>query len=98
MIGRARFNLLANNWAANFSFATFAILLAVVLVHIVVAKINANYTRIRRKGTLFYYKDLFELRYLYKLDPLYGYLIALEHPFNFFLLPTLCCVIYLERK
>ena len=59
MIGRVRFQLLANNWAANISFGAFSIILAAVLVNMVVAKINANYTRIQRKGTLFYYKDLF---------------------------------------
>ena len=59
MIGRVRFQLLANNWAANISFGAFSIILAAVLVNMVVAKINASYTSIVKKGALFYYKDLF---------------------------------------
>ena len=59
---------MSNNWAANISYAVFSIILGAVLVNMVVAKINANYTHIRRKGALFYYKDLFELRHMYKLD------------------------------
>lgn len=75
-VGHTRFNLLGGNWAANISFGAFTIILAAVIVNMVVAKINANYSHVQRKGLLFYYKELFELRYLYKLDPEYGYLVA----------------------
>ena len=64
----------------------------------VIAKINASYQDVSRKGTLYYYKDLFDLRYLYKLDPEYGYLVGGEHPFSLLLLPTLCCLKYFVRK
>ena len=59
MIGKVRFQLLANNWAANISYGGFSIILGAVLVNMVVAKINANYTSIVKRGSLFYYKELF---------------------------------------
>ena len=67
---------MSNNWAANLSFAAFTIILAAVLVNMVIAKINSTYSEISKKGTLFYYKDLFDLRFLYKLDSKYGFLSA----------------------
>ena len=85
-------------WAANISFAIFTYILGVVLLNMVVARINSIYSTILRKGLLFYYKELFDLRYLYQLDPHYGYLASLEHPFSIILLPTLCIVKCLERR
>ena len=38
-------------------------------MNMVIAKINANYKEVVRKGTLHYYKDLFDQCYLYSLDP-----------------------------
>ena len=64
----------------------------------VIAKINSIYTDVVRKGTLFYYKELFDLRYIYRLDPRYGYLASLEHPFSLLLVPTLCIVKCIERR
>ena len=52
-------------------------ILAAVLVNMVIAKINNIYTEIVRKGTLFYYKELLDLCFVYKLDPRYGYLSSL---------------------
>ena len=75
-----------------------AYILAAVLMNMVIAKMNSTYQEVRRKGTLLYYKELFDLRYLYKLDNRYGYLVALEHPFSLFLLPTLCILKCLERR
>ena len=46
-------------------------------VNMVNAKINNIYTEVVRKGTLYYYKELLDLRYVYKLDPHYGYLSSL---------------------
>ena len=66
-----------NNWGGNLSLASFAIILGAVLVNMVIAKINHTYTEVVRRGTLFYYKELFDLRYLYKLDEKYGYLSSL---------------------
>lgn len=77
MVGRVLFSKLGNNYAAFLSLASFAIILAAVLMNMVIAKINHNYTEVVRKGTLFYYKDLLDLRYTYKLDPRYGYLASL---------------------
>ena len=73
-------------------------ILAAVLTNMVIAKMNSTYQEVRRKGTLLYYKELFDLRYLYKLDNRYGYLVALEHPFSLLLLPTLCILKCLERR
>ena len=70
------------NWAANLALACFAVILAAILVNMVIAKINHTYAEVVRKGTLFYYKELFDLRYLYKRDPRYGYLASLEHPLS----------------
>ena len=86
------------NWAANLALACFAVILAAILVNMVIAKINHTYAEVVRKGTLFYYKELFDLRYLYKRDPRYGYLASLEHPLSIVLLPTLCVVKCLERR
>ena len=80
------------NWAANVSLAIFTYILGVVFVNMIVARINSIYSTILRKGLFFYYRELFDLRYLYQLDPHYGYLASLEHPFSIILLPTLCIV------
>ena len=64
----------------------------------VIAKINGTYQEVVRKGTLYYYKDLFDQRPLYSLDSKYGFLVALEHPLSALLSPTLCIVKYLERR
>lgn len=73
-------------------------ILAAVLTNMVIAKMNSTYLDVQRRGMLQYYKDLFDLRYLFKLDPEYGYLVSLEHPFSPILLPTLCIVKCLERR
>lgn len=52
-------------------------LLAAVLMNMVIAKMNSTYQEVRRNGTLQYYKELFDLRYQFKLDSEYGYLVAL---------------------
>ena len=98
MVGRVLFSQLGNNWPANVALGASSIILAAVLMNMVIAKINSNYTEVVRKGNLFYYKELLDLRYTYKLDPRYGYLVALEHPFSVMLLPTLCVVKCLERR
>ena len=67
-------------------------------MNMVIAKINTNYKEVTRKGTLYYYKDIFDQGYLYSLDPKYGFLVALEHPLSAFLAPTLCIVKCLERR
>ena len=54
---------------AELSLATFAILLNVIVVGIVIAKINFSYKEIVRRGKLFYCKDRFEARYRYKVPP-----------------------------
>ena len=68
---------MGGNWAANLSLATFSIVLAGVLMNMVIAKVNHIYSGVVRKGLLFYYKELFDLRYVYKLDSRYGYLASL---------------------
>ena len=98
MVGKVLFSEMEGNWAANLSFIVMAYLLGIVLLNMVVAKINTIYTEVVRRGTLFYYKDLFDLRYLYRLDSQYGFLASVEHPFSIFLLPTLCIVKCLERR
>ena len=98
MVGRVLFSKLGNNWPANVALGAFSIILSAVLVNMVIAKINSNYTEVVRKGTLFYYKELLDLRYTYKLDLHYGYLVALEHPFSLVLLPSLCIVKCLESR
>lgn len=86
------------NWVAILILGFFSLILAAVLVNMVVAKMNNTYTEVVRKGTLYYYKDIFDLRYLYKIDNEYRYLASLEHPFSVLLLPTLCCVKCLEWR
>ena len=97
-VGRALFDKMAGNWAAILSYSCFTIVLAAVLMNMVVAQMNSTYTKVSKQSTLHYYKDLFDLRYIYKLDPKYGYLAALEHPFVIFLLPSLCVVKCIERR
>ena len=97
-VGRALFSKMDGNWAAIFSLSCFTIILAAVLMNMVVAKMNSTYTEVSKQGTLYYYKDLFDLRYIYKLDPKYGYLGALEHPFVILLIPTLFIVKGFECK
>ena len=40
-----------------------AYILAAVLMNMVIAKMNSTYKEVIRKGTLEYYKELFNLRY-----------------------------------
>ena len=91
-VGRTDFEKNDNNWSANIAMMVMAYILAGVLANMVIAKMNSTYVEVQKKGTLQYYKELFDLRHLYKLDPEYGYIVALEHPFSLFLFPTLCIV------
>lgn len=68
------------------------LVLSGVLMNMVIAKINASYKEVSRRGTLYYYKELFDLRYIYKLDTEYGFLSSVEHPFSLLLAPLLCCL------
>ena len=77
MVGRVTFTKMGSNWSANFALGAFSVILAAVLVNMVIAKINNIYTEVVRKGTLYYYKELLDLRFVYKLDPRYGYLSSL---------------------
>ena len=77
MVGRVVFDRMDNNWTANLSLGAFSIILGAVLMNMVIAKINHIYSEVVRRGTLFYYKELFDLRYLYRLDSCYGYLTSL---------------------
>ena len=79
-VGKTDFEKNEGNWSANIGLMALAYLLAAVLTNMVIAKMNSAYQEVLRKGTLQYYKELFDLRYLFKLDPEYGYLVALEHP------------------
>ena len=77
MVGRVVFGELDGNWSAIVSVCGLSVILGGVLVNMVVAKINHIYSEVVRKGTLYYYKELFDLRYTYKLDSHYGYLASL---------------------
>ena len=77
MVGRVIFTMMDGNWTANLALASFSVILAAVLVNMVIAKINHIYSDVVRKGTLYYYKELFDLRYLYSLDNKYWYLVSL---------------------
>ena len=81
-----------------FSLALLSLISGAILMNMVIAKINTTYKEVTRKGTLHYYKDLFDQRYLFSLDSQYGYLVALEHPLSVVLFPTLCIVKCLERR
>ena len=76
----------------------FSLVGAAVLMNMEIAKINSSYNQVSRRGKLFYYKELFDLRYLYKLDPEFGFLMSMEHPFSLSLLPSLCCLKCLQRR
>ena len=68
MVGRVRFTGLAEDWTANIIYMVLTVILSAVLMGMVLAKMNSNYTEVVRQGYLFYYQDLFNLRFLYKLD------------------------------
>ena len=74
-VGRVVFQ--SNHPAAHLCLGAFTLLSGGILMNMVIAKINTNYKEVTRKGTLHYYKDLFDQRYLYSLDPQYGFLVAL---------------------
>ena len=76
MVGRVKFDRMDGFWPAQLSFAFFAYV-GVILITIVIAKINSIYKTVLRKGTLFYYKEVFDLRYIFHLDPQYGFLSSL---------------------
>ena len=76
-VGKTDFEKNDNNWSANIALIGVAYILAAVLMNMVIAKMNSTYDEVQRKGTLQYYKELFDLRYIYKLDPEYGHLVAL---------------------
>ena len=97
-VGAVRFDHLGSEWTGFLLFGAITLILAAVLTNVIIAKINASYSEVSLKGTLYYYKDLFELRYLYKMDDKYGFLIAAEHPFSLLVYPSLCCMLCLERR
>ena len=97
-VGAVRFTRLGNSSTGQLVFGTMTLVGAAVLMNMVIAKINSSYKEVTRKGKLFYYKELFDLRYLYKLDSRYEFLMAMEHPCSLYLLPALCCLKCLERK
>lgn len=97
-VGAVRFSKLGSEWFGFLFFGAISLIISAVSMNMVVAKINSSYKEVSRSGKLHYYKDLFDLRYLFKLDPKYGFLMALEHPFSTFLLPSLCYVKCLERR
>ena len=97
-VGVVGFHRMQDRREAELTLATFAILLNVIVVGVVIAKINFSYKEIVRRGKLFYYKDLFEARYRYKPHPQFGFLAALQFPFGSALVPLLCVVRSLERK
>ena len=68
-VGKVAFRKMGSSWAGYLSLAAASIVLATVLVNMVIAKMNATYTDVVRKGTLHYYKELFNLRYAYQLHP-----------------------------
>ena len=76
-------------------FGAMTLILGAVFVNMVIAKINSSYNEVSRKGKLYYYKDIFDLRYHYKLDPKYGFLMTLDQYFSFLLLPFICVILYL---
>lgn len=67
-------------------------------MNMVIAKINTSYKEVSRRGTLYYYKDIFDLRYLYKLDPKYGFLISVDQYFSFLLIPFICVNSWIQRR
>ena len=74
-VGRVIFR--SNDPFAHLCLGVFTLVSGAILMNMVIAKINTNYKEVTRKGTLHYYKDLFDQRYLYSLDPQYGFLVAL---------------------
>ena len=95
-VGRVLFR--SSDPVSHLSLMVFTLVSGAILMNMVIAKINSTYQEVTRKGTLHYYKDLFDQRYLFSLDSQYGYLVALEHPLSAFLVPTLCYVKCLERR
>lgn len=65
----------------------------VLFLSMLIAQMTNTYNSIVRRGQLFYYKDIFDMRYYYNLDERYGALIALDFPFSvlmvFYLVPLL---------
>ena len=76
-VGHVKFDQMDDNWPAKLSLALFSYMLGVVVMNMVIARINSIYKTVLRKGTLFYYKELFDLRYVFCLDPQYGFLSSL---------------------
>lgn len=76
-VGAVRFHHLGASLTGFLFLIIASYILAAVLMNMVIAKINSSYKEVSRKGTLHYYKDLFDLRNLYKSDSKYGYLVAL---------------------
>ena len=93
-IGNVFFRKVARTFTGSLTLAGGSIVLGVVVINMCIAKVTSIYQFVSTRGTLYYYKDLIDLRYLYKTDSKYGFLVALEHPFSLFFLPF----IYIIRR
>ena len=67
-VGAVRFSGVARTSEGSLALSAAAILLGAVLVNMVVAQINSTYNHVSKRGVLYYYKDLLDLRYLYAPD------------------------------
>ena len=93
-VGAVRFGKLGSEWVGFLFFGGITLVVAAVLMNMVIAKINSSYNEVSRRGTLYYYKDLLDLRYLYFPDPQYSFLVAIEHPFAMYLMPSIFLVAF----
>ena len=74
---------------------SFIIILMVLFFSMLIAMMTTTFNNVAMQGDLHYFKEIFDLRYSYKLDRKYGILASLEYPFSvllvFYLVPMLIC-------
>ena len=63
-----------------------------------IALINSVYKKVSSNATFLYYQGLFDLRYQYKFDQEYGYLVALPYPLSLLIIPTIPIAMCLKRR
>ena len=81
-VGEVNFNDMLTFKTAELFYAIFVIIFMVLFLSMLIAMMTNTFNEVVRTGELHYYKEIFDLRYLFQLDRKYSSLVSLEYPFS----------------
>ena len=84
-----------DTWDGYLLYMSFIIILMVLFFSMLIAMMTTTFNTVAEQGDLHYFKEIFDLRYSYKIDSKYGILGSLEYPFSvlliLYLIPMTIC-------